>query len=69
MKTNSLILAAESGDAESQYRLAVSFADAEDHDLFAALSWHSRAAAQGHKGSTQALDRLDKLTREILNLA
>ena len=68
VNTNSLNLAAESGDAESQYRLAVFLADAEEPDLFGALSWHSKSAAQGHVGAKQALNRLDCLTREVLNL-
>ena len=69
MTTEKLITNAENGDAESQYRLAIFLSDADEPDIFAALSWHTRAAAQGHAGAKQALSRLDTLTREILNLA
>jgi TPR repeat protein len=51
---------AESGAAQAQYDLAVSFECGQDKDLNQARRWYKAAAVQGHAAARERLTGLDQ---------
>ncbi len=70
---NNLLGAAEGGDAEAQYELAVAYAEwrddlGEDERKEQALVWLTRAANQGHAGAMAELGTLYMGTDDVMAL-
>ena len=70
---NQLLGAAEGGDAEAQYELAVAYAEGrvdvdDDERKEQALLWWTRAASQGHAGAMAELGSLYMGTDDVMAL-